>query len=134
MRSLLIIACCVVLMNSHAQAHDGVLALFTDQDADACETELGIYEMKDIFLFFIRGEGPEMGKICRFRLSCSSADVAFVTPEFLPEISTIGDVSSGISLMVLASIIFASSRFFFRFSKTMSAEPVLTSEPRYQQS
>lgn len=90
----------VLLLCTCAWAHDGMLALFTDETVSDCDAEVGQYGSVDMMLFYLRGDGPEMGKAWEFRLEKSSSDLVFGTPTWHPSVyvPTIGSLEDGISV------------------------------------
>ncbi len=98
MRNAIVVFVFSVLICSPLRAHDGALALFADPGAAVCTKDLGIYNITNLYLFYVRGEGPYMGRQCRFRIAGSSPNVFCLEPEWIPGLMAQGNIASGISL------------------------------------
>ena len=75
-------------------AHEGMIALFTDHDHDDSDESLALYEIKDIYLYYVRGYGPEVIAGYQFKFLVSSSDVLIMNPEFPPEAWAVGNVTT----------------------------------------
>jgi hypothetical protein len=77
----------------------GMLALFADPEGTDCDLDIGLYQTKDLYLFYVRGNGPILGNALEFRIRSSTTGAVLLTPEWSGDIAlTMGDVNSGISL------------------------------------
>jgi hypothetical protein len=78
----------------------GMLTLFADPAGTDCDLEIATDEIKDLYLFYVRGTGPTLGSAVEFRLRRSSSNITFQDPEWSSDIITsMGDVYTGISLV-----------------------------------
>jgi hypothetical protein len=93
--SLVLVAC----LAAGANAQQGMLALFSDTESHQCHMTLGTYQTGNLYLMYVRGDGPRMGNAYEFKLLKSSAGSAILTPIW-PEsiVLTLGAVETGISL------------------------------------
>lgn len=100
MKKSLVLFVLLVVLAVGAHAHDGMIALFTDESVSDCDADLGAFEMIDVHLFYIRGDGPEMGGAFELRITKSSPLVGLGPPTWHPEVgmATIGSIENGISV------------------------------------
>jgi hypothetical protein len=84
----------VLFLCAGARAHEGMIALFTDHDHDDVDNVIELYEIRDIYLYYVRGYGPEIIGGFQFRFLVSSQDVLVMNPEFPPECMAVGDVTT----------------------------------------
>lgn len=85
-----------------ANAHQGMLALFADTNNHECHTALGVGQIGNLYLMYVRGDGPRMGNAYEFKLLRSSAGTVFLQPIWPPSIITdmiFGTIEAGISLV-----------------------------------
>jgi hypothetical protein len=94
--SVVLVACLAV----GANAQQGMLALFSDTEHSECHMNVGIGEIGNLYLYYVRGEGPRMGQGYEFKLLKSSSGSA-ILPQTWPSsiILTFGSVETGISLV-----------------------------------
>ncbi|UCF04895.1 MAG: Ig-like domain-containing protein [bacterium] len=83
-----------VFLSSGAHAHEGMIALFTDHNHDDSDAVIELYEIKDIYLYYVRGYGPETIAGYQFRFLISSSDVLILNPEFPPGTLNVGNVNT----------------------------------------
>jgi hypothetical protein len=100
MRRLMIIGLFVLLSCSHAYGHNGSIGLYADASLNNCSGYYGYYSIDSVYVFYVRGQGPNLGKEVDFRLQLSSPDMTFSqTVVWSPRVkSTVGDIQTGISL------------------------------------
>ena len=99
MKKLAMSALFVTLLFGSAVAHDGALSLYTDATIQVCNMNIGSFETDTIRMFYVRGNGVDMGKACEFRLEASTVDALFLGTEWSSQIVlTFGDILSGIAL------------------------------------
>ncbi|MBN2070732.1 MAG: T9SS type A sorting domain-containing protein [Candidatus Krumholzibacteriota bacterium] len=83
---------------SPAWPHEGMLALFTDMDRTSRDENVELYTIQDIYLFYIRDNGPEQINAYEFRFLVSSPDVLIMNPEWPPNTMAFGDVTVDVSV------------------------------------
>lgn len=90
----------LIVLAAGAHAHDGMMALFTDEGASDCDADLAPFGVMDVHLFYVRGDGPEMSGAFEFMLATSSDFVQFGVPTWHPavEMSALGSLEQGISV------------------------------------
>ena len=91
----------VTLVVSPTRAHEGMIALYADQTASSCQVDLPEFQLINLSLFYIRGDGPRFGKVCEFRLLKSTDGIQFGSPIWGPEhgtVLTIGNLETGIAI------------------------------------
>jgi hypothetical protein len=99
MKSLLLSLVLVVCLTAGANAHQGMLALFADTNNRECHTALGVGQIGNLYLMYVRGDGPRMGRAYEFELLRSTPNVVFLTPVWPATIVlTLGTIETGISL------------------------------------
>jgi len=99
MKNLLLSLVLTVCLAAGANAHQGILALFADMDNHECHTALGVGQIGNLYLAYVRGDGPFMGPAYEFKLLRSSPGVIFLAPTWPSSIVlTIGTIETGISL------------------------------------
>jgi hypothetical protein len=83
-----------------AGAHEGMVTLFADQAGSDCDADLAPGQSIDLYLFYVRGDGPEIGACCAMRLLSSSPNIAMHSFSQAPppgERLCIGNINDGIS-------------------------------------
>ncbi len=99
MKNLLLSLVLSVCLVGGANAHQGMLAIFADTDSQDCHTALGVGQIGNLYLTYVRGDGPFLGPAYEFKLLESSPGVIFLAPTWPSSIVlTIGTVETGISL------------------------------------
>lgn len=88
-----------VFLCAHVRAHEGMIALFTDHDHDDSDGVIELYEIRDIYLYYVRGYGPEAIAGYQFRFLVSSPDVLIMNPEFPPGTWAFGNVATCIQVV-----------------------------------
>ena len=91
----------IFLYSTGISAHEGMIALYADPDASSCEAVLPELYVIDLSLFYIRGDGPRIGKAVEFRLLKSNDDFQLAGPIWAEEhgyVMTIGNLESGITI------------------------------------
>ncbi|HUV37026.1 MAG TPA: T9SS type A sorting domain-containing protein [Patescibacteria group bacterium] len=96
MKQILMAVLCILLFGVAAEAHEGMIALFTDMDRKDRDDEIELYVIQDIYLFYVRGHGPDQLAAAQFRFLVSSPDVLIMNPEWPPLTNGIGDVSKDV--------------------------------------
>jgi hypothetical protein len=102
MKRLLFSALLVLLCASGAGAHDGMIALFADMDATDCDANVCKCHSAELYLMYVRGNGPEIANCAEFRLLKSSGGVAFLDPQWAGYSLAIGTMETGISVCIHA--------------------------------
>jgi len=82
MRRSLSLMVLFVFLAAGANAHDGMLALFTDMEATDCDAHVAKFKVIPLYLMYVRGDGPEIASCCEFRLLKSSTDILFLEPQW----------------------------------------------------
>jgi len=100
MKRLSIVVVLLVVLFSVAFAHDGAISLFTDETATDCDTDVNLYQSFDVYVIYIKDNGPYLGKALQFKLEKSNpSGLNKINETWIPEIIlTIGDVDNGVSL------------------------------------
>jgi hypothetical protein len=89
----------VMTLSGTAATHNGALLLYTDGTLADCNSNIGSFETDTIRLYYVRNNGPDMGKSCEFRLEASTTDALFLGTEWSSQIVlTFGDIFTGIAL------------------------------------
>jgi hypothetical protein len=94
MKRILLFMVLGLFMCANVNAHEGMIALFTDHDHSDSDESIALYEIKDIYLYYMRGYGPEIIAGFQFMFLVSSPDVLIMNPEFPPECWPVGDVTT----------------------------------------
>ena len=92
-----------VFLCASAFAHEGMIALFTDSTLIDCDDEIKRWEVKDIYLFYLRGYGPDALSGYQFRFLVSSPDVLIMNPTWPPNSMPVGDVTECMQVVGLGS-------------------------------
>jgi len=99
MKNLLLSIVLVVCLAAGANAQQGMLALFSDTESHECHLNLGMGQIGNLYLMYVRGDGPRLGNAYEFKLLKSSSGSAILSPTWPSSIIiTIGAVETGISL------------------------------------
>jgi hypothetical protein len=102
MKNLLLSLVLVACLAAGANAHTGMLVLYSDTNSHECSTTLGAFQTGNLYLMYDRGEGPRMGRAYEFKLLRSSTGTIFLPPTWpsnvLADIA-IGTIETGISLV-----------------------------------
>jgi len=102
MKNLLLSVALVACLAAGANAHSGMLALFSDTENHQCHAALGTYQTGNLYLMYVRGDGPSMGPGYEFKLLKSTSLAIFLSPTWPSNIITeiiIGTIETGISLV-----------------------------------
>jgi hypothetical protein len=102
MKNLLLSMMLVACLAAGANAHSGMLALFSDTENHECHAALGAFQTGNLYLMYVRGNGPYLGQALEFKLLRSSAGAVFFSPTWTPAIMTdiiLGTIETGISMM-----------------------------------
>jgi|WetSurMetagenome_2_1015567.scaffolds.fasta_scaffold22934_2 hypothetical protein len=100
MKNLLLSLALVVILAAGANAQQGMLALFSDTEHHECHSNVGIGGIGNLYLMYVRGDGPRMGQGYEFKLLKSSAGSAILQPSWPSSIIlSLGAVETGISLV-----------------------------------
>ena len=97
----ILLAALTLLAASPLAGHEGMIAFFSDQSASSCQVILPEYGVIKLPLFYIRGDGPRFGQVCKFRVLRSSTGMELGYPEFSEEhglVSTLGNLETGITI------------------------------------
>lgn len=99
MKNLLLSLVLVMCLAAGANAQEGMFALFSDTENRDCHMDLGIGEIGNLYLMYVRGDGPRMGNAYEFKLLRSSSGSAILSPTWPSSVVlTLGAVETGISL------------------------------------
>jgi hypothetical protein len=100
MRTLLLAVCIGLSLVSPAVAHNGAISLYEDPTLTDCDRWLPVFEMDTVRVFYVRGNGPELGRVVEFKLDLTSANAQFNRPPVWSSAIglVVGDIESGISL------------------------------------
>lgn len=99
MKNLLLSIVLVACLAAGANAQQGMLALFSDTENHECHLDVGIGEIGNLYLMYVRGDGPRLGQAYEFKLLKSSSGSAILPPTWPSSIViTLGTVETGISL------------------------------------
>lgn len=96
MRRILLAMACVLMLGAAAEAHEGKIALFTDMCRTDRDDVVELYVIQDLYLFYIRGNGPDQIGAYEFRFLVSSPDVLIMNPQWPPLTNATGDVSTDV--------------------------------------
>jgi hypothetical protein len=103
MKGLLIVLCAFMvaaLSCAVSYAHDGMITLFASESGSDCDADLAPGQSVDLYLFYVRGNGPEIGACCAMRLLKSSQGVEMHSFTAAPppgQRLCIGNINDGIS-------------------------------------
>jgi hypothetical protein len=75
-----------------------MIALFADEAATDCDAVILPSQVVNLYLFYVRGDGPEMGNAYEFKLAKSSEGAVFGQFVLPPNTIHIGQVEEGISV------------------------------------
>ena len=82
-----------------AQSHNGAISLYTDENIGDCDAVSNMFDIVDINLYYVRGNGPDLGEAYEFRLMCTSTSITFNQPTWPPTMQgTLGSLETGISV------------------------------------
>ncbi len=96
MKRFLLVMACVLLLGAAVEAHEGMIALFTDMSRTDRDDVIELYVIQDIYLFYVRGNGPDRIGAYEFRFLVSSPDVLIMNPQWPPLTNATGDVSTDV--------------------------------------
>jgi hypothetical protein len=102
MKNLLLSIVLVASLAAGANAHTGVIVLYSDTNDHECYRTLGAFQTGNVYLMYDRGDGPRMGPAYEFRLLKSTSSAIFLSPIWPSNIMTeiaLGTIETGISLM-----------------------------------
>lgn len=85
----------LIMPFSGIRAQSGLLSIFSDTLMTSCCADIAQYEIVDMYLFYIREEGPELGPFFEFRIKSTSDAIIFITPQFLPGCQYAGNYAKG---------------------------------------
>ena len=89
----------VAQLAAAASAHEGMIALYSDPSANSCQVDLPQFQLVNLSLFYIRGDGPKFAGACEFRLSKSVDGIQFGMPVWNPNHGlaiSLGQLATGI--------------------------------------
>lgn len=99
MKSLLLFLVFLLCLTASASAHQGMLALFADTNNHECHTALAGGQIGNLYLMYVRGDGPRLGPAYEFKLLRSTSGAVFLSPTWPSNIVlTLGYLEMGISL------------------------------------
>ena len=96
-RSILVILL-AILIPFGAYAHEGMIALVADPAMLDCDDGIETGTLVNLYLFYMRGDGPYNIGAAQFKLQCSSSEVFVINPDWAPGMMAFGDVTEGIAV------------------------------------
>ena len=84
--SILLIIFLSTIFPCSLEAHEGMIAFFSDQSTSSCHVILPEFQVYRLPLYYIRGDGPRFRNACQFRVLKSSTGITLGMPEFDPSI------------------------------------------------
>ena len=100
MKNMLLSLVLVASLAAGANAQQGMLALFSDTESHECHLNLGMGQIGNLYLMYVRGDGPRLGQGYEFKLLKSSSGSAILPPTWPSSIIImLGAVETGISLV-----------------------------------
>lgn len=88
----------VFLIPFGAYAHEGMIALVADPAMLDCDDGIEPGTIVNLYLYYMRGDGPYTIGAAQFRLLCSSDEVLVIDPDWAPGMLALGDVTEGIAV------------------------------------
>ena len=99
MKKLTLVALFLIFSFTCALAHNGAISLYIDENINDCDADIGMFEVVDINLYYVRDQGPDLGGAYEFRLVCSSGSVSFNVPTWPATMMIVfGTLTEGISV------------------------------------
>jgi len=99
MKRLTLAAFFVTVLFTGVFAHSGAISLYTDDTITKCDAILQLFDMYNMNIFYVKDQGPDLGKAVEFRLLRSSSGSLLQPATWSPKIvASIGDPETGISL------------------------------------
>jgi hypothetical protein len=102
MKNLLLSLVLVACLAAGANAHSGMLVLFSDTNNHECSANIGAFQTGNLYLMYDRGDGPRMGNAYEFKLLKSTPNAVFLPPVWPSSIilpAIFGTIEAGISLV-----------------------------------
>ena len=90
----------MLLMAAPVLARNGAISLFTGSAGSFdCDMLLGAFQTGTIHIYWIKGEGPDLGNTAEFKLQKTSAQLTVLAPTWDARFTTvIGTLEGGISV------------------------------------
>ncbi|UCD19945.1 MAG: T9SS type A sorting domain-containing protein [candidate division WOR-3 bacterium] len=99
MKTLAILVLAIVLIPCAGYTHYGGIALYVDETVSDCDYDTEPFLPVEINLYYMRGQGPEIGNSYEFRILVSSPQVVLLEPIWPPTVTvTLGTLESGITV------------------------------------
>ena len=99
MKRLTLAALFVMVLCGGAFAHNGALSLYADETITVCDAGLALFDTYNLNMYYVKDQGPDLGRAAEFRLLRSSSAALLQAPTWSPKINlTLGDLESGISI------------------------------------
>jgi hypothetical protein len=99
MNKLLVILLVTIAPMEGALAQGGCIAIYSDSMMTSCCADIPPYGVVDLYLFYIREEGPELGPFFEFRIKSTTDDMYFLDPEFAAGCEYAGMYSKGFHVL-----------------------------------
>jgi hypothetical protein len=102
MKNLILSLALVACLAAGANAHSGMLVLFSDTNNYECYANIGAFQTGNLYLMYDRGDGPRMGNAYEFKLLKSTPNAVFLPPIWPSSIIIpviLGNIETGISLV-----------------------------------
>jgi len=100
MKHLLLSVALVACLAAGANAHSGMIALFSDTENHQCHAALGTLQTGNFYLMYVRGDGPRLGWGYEFRLLKSTSMAAILSPVWPTTSIPNGLIETGIMIAV----------------------------------
>jgi hypothetical protein len=105
MRRLSLAVLFVAVLFTGAHAHNGAISLYTDETITKCDAVLQLYEMFDLNIYYVKDQGPDLGRAVEFRVLVSTGSALLQPATWSPKIVfSLGDPETGISLTAMECI------------------------------
>ena len=96
MRRSILVILLVFLIPFGAYAHEGMIALVADPAMLDCDDGIEPGTLVNLYLYYMRGDGPYNFGCAQFKLLCSTDEVFVIDPDWVPDALPLGDVTEGI--------------------------------------
>jgi len=98
-RTILVILL-VFLIPFGVYAHEGMIALVADPAMLDCDDGIEPGTLVNLYLFYMRGDGPYNSGCAQFKLLCSTDEIFVLDPDWVPGAMPLGDVTEGIAICI----------------------------------
>jgi len=99
-RTLLLAVLIAIFSVSAAAAHNGAISLYENAGLTDCDAYLQMFATDTVRVYYVRGQGPELGRSAEFMIDLSTTNALLTPPPVWTGsiILTVGLVESGIYL------------------------------------